>query len=88
MVIKVQTFAFLLKMWGLEGGFSQNLRKSYKLCGVDYMMFRLGSRTSARRETVGYAQMQNYASFGRSKGYPQPQWSFKVLGAGFALPFG
>ena len=29
-----------------------------------------------------------YASFGRGKGYPQPQWSLKVLGADFALPFG
>lgn len=59
LIVRVQTFAFLLKMWVWEGSFGQNLRKSYKLCGIDYMMFRLGSRTSARRETVGYAQMQN-----------------------------
>ena len=45
------------------------------------MMFLLGSRTPARRETVGYAQMQNEASFGRSKGFLDVARNDTVFGA-------
>ena len=40
LVVGVQTFAFLLKVWVLEGGFGQNLRKSYNIDKPFYLVCR------------------------------------------------